>query len=186
MALNGSVTSQWATTDEEGQYVVSVPYGKYRIDGFELDTSTANTVLAGKIGHPQKAHSSDNFEVTKNSNGRGLILKFVDPIIKKISKRQFSVSESVVINWDPYPGASQYTIQIYEKMEPYTFIGNSALFEWSKRPSMSDTAFDLKKYGVKLKPEHFYVVEINAQNDRMATISETDRTYYGYDFEIIE
>ena len=186
LPLNGRVVSQWATTDEKGRYAISVPYGEYRIDGYELDSTTANRVLAGKIAHPQFPHSSDNFDVTKDSNGRGLVLRFVDPIKKKIPKKTFSESESVVINWAPYPGAHQYTIQVYEKTEPYSFTGGDTLFEWGDLPKTSDASLDLGKHEVKLRPGHFYVVNIVALDDRMAPISETDRKHSGYDFEITE
>ena len=36
LALNGSVMSQWATTGAAGRYEIGVPFGGYRIDGFEL------------------------------------------------------------------------------------------------------------------------------------------------------
>lgn len=186
LALNGSVMSQWATTDAEGQYTVSVPYGKYKIDGFELDTTTADSVLAGKIDHPQNAHSSGTFEVQKDSHGRGLTFRFVNPIKKNISKKKFSISESVVLNWTRYPGASQYSIQIYENSDPHAYIGQNAIFDWSKRPRISSTSFNLKEHGVEIKAGHFYVVEIDAEDDRMGIISQTARVYTGYDFEVVD
>ena len=80
-ALNGDVMSQWATTGAAGHYEIGVPYGKYLIDGFDLDTETANSVLAGKIEHPQNPISSGTFEVAAGAPGHGLKLEFVDPVV---------------------------------------------------------------------------------------------------------
>ena len=44
LALNSAVMSQWATTDADGRYEVALPYGKYRIDGYELDSSSAQAM----------------------------------------------------------------------------------------------------------------------------------------------
>ncbi len=184
LALNGSIMSQWATTDSEGTYSVRVPYGEYKIDGFEFDSNSANSILAGKIHHPQNAHSSAKFEVSKENKGRGLRFRFIDPIEKNIDKNKYSISDDIVINWAPYPEASQYSIQIYEKSDPHAYIGNNPLFDWSTRPRVSDTSFNLKEHGVKLKAGNFYVVEIDAHDERMGIISETHRMHSGYDFEI--
>lgn len=186
LALNGSVMSQWATTDAEGKYIVSVPYGDYRIDGFELDPTSANLLLAGKIDYPQNAISSAAFEVTRDSIGRGLTLKFVDPVIKKILKNKFSASEDIVLHWDSYPGASQYKLQIYEKADPNDYMGNNTIFRWSNRPSVTSTSFDLKKHGLELKAGHFYVFAVDANDDKMNIISKTADMYTGYDFEVVE
>lgn len=185
LALNGSVMSQWAITGASGKYKINVPYGKYAIDGFELDVSTANRVLANKINYPQNAHSSSTFEVSEKNEGRGLDLKFVDPILKKIDKSKFSTSEAVVLEWEPFPRATEYFVQIYEKTDPYTW-SNNALFQWSDRPKLSEARINLKEYGVPLKPGHFYVLEIEASDERHRILSETVRTSSGYDFEVVE
>lgn len=185
LALNGTIMSQWATTDSNGQYIISVPYGKYIIDGFELDQSIANKVLPNKINHPQIPHSSRAFEVTANSKGRGLNFKFVDPIIKKFEKSKYSVAEDIILEWEQYPGASQYSIQIYEKSDPHSW-SNNTLFKWSDQPKLTKASIKLNNYDVNLKPGYFYVVEIDARNKGMAILSETARTHTGYDFEVVE
>jgi hypothetical protein len=184
LALNGSIMSQWAITDSDGTYSVSVPYGEYKIDGFELDLKSANSILAGKINHPQNAHSSDKFEVSKENKGLGLKFRFIDPIEKNISKNIYSTSEEIILKWEPYPAATQYSIQIFEKTDPHAFIGNKTLFDWSSKPIISDTSFNLKQHSIKLKAGHFYVVEIIARDDNMDIVSQTHRMHSGYDFEI--
>src|SRR5690349_15045787 len=56
LALNGSVMSQWAISNADGRYEIAVPYGKYRVDGYELDSSVAQDVLAGKTDSPRQGH----------------------------------------------------------------------------------------------------------------------------------
>ena len=186
LALNGSVKSQWATTDTEGKYIISVPYGEYRIDGFELDRDAANSVLAGKIMSPNYASSSGLFNVTANSTGRGLTFNFVDPVEKIISKIKYSVSEDIIINWSSHSGASNYQVQVFEKSDPYAYIGNNTVFDWRHRPTVLDTSFDLKKHGIKLKPNHYYSIEIKALDDKMRVLSESYQTHNGYDFEVTD
>lgn len=185
LALNGSVMSQWATTDSNGKYTIKVPYGEYRIDGFELDRSSANSVLVNKIDHPQNAHSSSKFRVSEDAAGQGLGFRFIDPIVKNIPKNRFSLSEDIVIGWLAYPGASQYTVQVLEKSDPSEF-GNEALFEWSDRPTVSDTSINLKEHNVALKAGHYYVLELDALDDSKGIISKTAFTFQGFDFEVVE
>lgn len=185
-ALNGSVMSQWATSGADGAYSISVPYGKYRIDGYELDRDAADSVLAGKISLPNNPFSSKSFVVARDSKGYGLNLGYVDPIELNIPKQKYSLSDNIVIGWAPYADASQYTIQMYEKSDPYEFGGNKTLFDWQNRPKISGTAFDLKEHGIKLKAGKFYVVEISAQDKNGGTISQTADSHTGYDFEVTE
>jgi hypothetical protein len=185
-ALNGNVMSQWATSGADGAYSVSVPYGKYRIDGYELDREAADSVLAGKISLPHNPFSSKAFVVARDSKGYGPNLGYVDPIELNIPKQKYSLSENIVIGWAPYPDASQYSIQLYEKSDPYEFGDTTTLFDWRNRPKISGTAFDLKENGIKLKAGKFYVVEISAQDKNGGMISQTANSHTGYDFEVTE
>ena len=184
LALNGRVMSQWATTDANGRYAIQVPFGEYRIDGYELDQASANTSLPGKIGHPLTPHTSGNFKVSKDSPGRGPDFRFVSPVTMNMPKNSFPAGEDVIIGWHPYPGASQYMVQIYEKNSPYGFTGNNRLFDWSHRPVVSETNINLAEYQVELKPGDFYTVEISAMDDNMNILSRTVNKYRKYDFEI--
>jgi hypothetical protein len=187
LALNGSVMSQWATSDESGQYIVPVPYGEYKIDGFELNHASANRTLRGMIGHPQMEHTSQKFSVTNDSPGYGLDFKFISPVEKIIPRNRFSSSEDVVIKWKAYPGATQYRIQIHEKTDPRGYNMPEQLFEWQHLPVVSDTSIDLSDfYDAELKAGHFYKIEIDALDDNMNLLSTTARNYSGYDFEIIK
>lgn len=184
-ALNNSVMSQWATTDLDGQYIINVPYGKYIIDGFELDQTSADKVLPGKILHPQSPHSSSDFEVSEGSIGHGINFKFIDPVIKEFTKNKYSANEEIILEWQPFAGATLYSIQIYEKPEPYVW-SNKTLFKFSEMPIVSEPRINLSEYNLTLKPGYFYCVDIYAKNKGMDMLSESFRNYSGYDFEIIE
>lgn len=185
LALNGSVMSQWVSTDVRGRYEISVPYGEYVIQGFQLDQKTADKVLANRINHPQTSVSSQVFEVSESDTGRGPKFRFVDPVVKSISKNKYSLSEEIVLEWQPYPEAEQYSVQIIEKPDPYAW-SNKTLFPWSEKPTLSDTAINVNKYDIDLKPGHFYILEVSAEDAQGNPLSETAGRHTGYDFEVVE
>ena len=186
LALNGSVMSQWATTGADGQYAIGVPYGEYRVDGFSLDTETADSVLAGKIGHPRNPYSGGTFEVAEGVPGDGLNLKFVDPVVLNVQKNRFAASEDIVIRWKPYPGAKEYVVQIYERADPNMFGGNDVVFPWSERPVVNEPMVNLSDYDVDLKAGHYYSVSIEARAEAWLPISRTADRFGGYDFKVVE
>src|SRR5262249_22940835 len=84
LVLNEGVMSQWADNDAPGRYVIPVPYGKYRIDGYELGYDTAGAVLAGKNDSPlnHRFHRGEPFIVAEGKPGPGLDLAYVAPVVK--------------------------------------------------------------------------------------------------------
>jgi hypothetical protein len=178
--------SQWATTGADGQYQIGVPYGDYRIDGFDLDTKTANSVLAGKIGHPQNPISSDRFEVADDAPGPGLDLEFVDPVEMDIPKKRFSADEDVVIRWKPYPGAQEYEVQIFERAHPRGYGPSEPVFPWSDRPVVNEPFINLGDYAVELKAGRYYTVAVEARAGAWEPLSRTGHRFRGFDFEIAE
>ncbi|BEU02288.1 hypothetical protein OAG1_10880 [Agarivorans sp. OAG1] len=185
LALNGSVLSQWAVTDENGIYRVSVPYGEYRIDGYELDYFVANKVLPNKIEHPENRNSTNQFQVVEGQKGSGLKFRFVDPIVKKSDKSQYSKNEKVTLKWEPYPEAAEYTVQVYEKADANSWK-SSNLFIWPMRPKVALTELDLSQYEIELKPGYFYAFEVEARNSKGSLLSNTNREHFEFDFEIVE
>lgn len=182
LALNGNVLSQWAVTNSTGEYIIQVPYGKYRIDGYELDKSAADNVLGGKIDHPQNPHSGAVQYIDKENEGYGLNFKFIDPVIKKIKKR-YPLSEDIVLAWEPYPGASQYSIQLFEKTDPNIW-SSKTVFPYSKTPVVSETEINLTALGISLKPNHFYILQVYAKDKNNTLLSESPRIYDDFDFVI--
>ena len=103
-----------------------------------------------------------------------------------MTKKRFSASEDVVIEWLAYPGATQYRIQLLEKKEPHGFARTKRLFEWQHRPVISETRVNLSDFfDTELKAGHFYSVEVSAFDDNTNLLSETAHDYRGYDFEIV-
>ncbi len=184
LALNGKVMSQWATTNSSGEYAISVPYGEYKIDGYELDRKSANEILSGLIDSPMNIHFSGSFTVAKGKQGVGINFRFVDPVIKTINQTTYNVNGPVMISWKPYSGAESYNIQIYEKSSPHEYLGTNTLFAWSGRPKTNETTIDLKTYTQDLKSGYYYSYEISAMDENGQQISESAKSHQGYDFEI--
>ncbi len=184
LALNGSVMSQWAQSNSEGKYTVNVPYGVYQIDGYELDADVANRILTNKIDHPQNPHSSSAQKVDAMNVGYGLNFKFVDPIKKNI-KSKYSISEEVILEWEPYPDASRYSIDIFEKSDPNVW-SNKRIFKQSMTPIVTEPRINLTERDANLKVGHFYVVQIYARDKEGEMLSLSPRIHQGYDFQITE
>jgi hypothetical protein len=168
LALNDSVMSEWAETDAAGQYSVSVPFGKYRIDGYQLDYKTANAVLSGKTDVPRNGPpgSDDIMTVTEGNSGRGLDLEYVDPVRKKGPAGEVSLTKPVILEWEAYPGAAEYEIQLTEARDANDYASWQQLFKCCNLPRAKGTSFDVSKRGVTLKKAHVYYVEITALDAR--------------------
>lgn len=186
LALNGSVMSQWAVSDSAGIYTISLPYGKYRIDGYELDYSTANSALAGKTDNPQNAHSSEIMVIGEGKPGKGLNLDYVEPVIIKGPAGEVSLSNPIIISWEPYPNAGFYRVQLVEEKDPRDFREQKRLFEWSKRPKIQGTSFDISEYGIELKKGYYYTVEIDALDINQWKISESAGQHGSPNFWVVE
>lgn len=99
-ALNGEVFSTWATTETDGRFEVAVPYGEYRVDGFEMNHSTAREVLHGLTNFPRNGHSTGVFTVSEDEVGTGLILRFVEPIKRLKGKRTYGPEDYDISAFD--------------------------------------------------------------------------------------
>lgn len=186
LALEGSAYTQWAVTNDEGKYAIPVPYGEYQLAGFELDRRSADGALPNKILHPARHHSTQRFQVAEDHPGLGLSLDFVDPV-KLLSKgARYRSGDEVLLRWNPYPGASSYSVQIYVKDKPEEFGGRDQLFTWSSRPNVSEPEINLSRHGVELKPGKFYGVHVQARGDGGEILSENHRAHDGFHFQITE
>jgi len=183
LALNGSVYSQWVVTDVRGEYRISVPYGEYRIDGYDLDHESANRVLTGLISHPGQYYGRATFLVAESEPGRGMSFRFVTPVTTHFDKRRFDAGESVTVRWDAYPGATQYRLQVAERADPDDWR-STYIFDFSDRPSVLDTEAELRSLGAALKPGYAYSVHVQALDENMRVLSETPHSFRDTDFEI--
>jgi len=174
LGLNESVMSGWTTTDAAGKYAISVPYGKYRVDGYQLDYSIVDRLLGGKVDSPQNYNaygSNAIIEVAQGQPGKGPDFAYVDPVRKKGPKGKVSLSVPVVLEWEAYPGAEGYLVQLVEQKDERDFASQKRLIDWSKLPTVSGTSLNLSERGIQLKKGYSYTVEIHALDARWRSIS---------------
>lgn len=187
LALNHAAMSQWATTGADGKYEVAVPYGKYQVNGHELDSRTAERVLSGKIDSPRFGMPELGvIVVAEGKRATGPDLAYVDPVKRKGPVGEASLSKPVVASWENYPGASAYRLQVAEQRSPTDWEEQKRLFDWRDRPVVEGTSADLGKLGAKLKKGFFYRVEIEALDAKRRPISESPRHGDGSGFRVVD
>jgi hypothetical protein len=188
LAVNGKALTQWVFTDANGQYIINVPYGDYRIDGYEFDKSIADRLLTGKIEqNSRNDYTSSVITISKDQQGRGILFRFVDPIKLKIPKNKYSIHEQIEISWDHHPDADKYKIQLLFKEQPYGPGGRILFKNWNAVPTVSDNSFTFHAEEHGLKIGLFYSVEISAlKNKNNRRFTTNIRKSGGYDFEITE
>lgn len=187
LALNGAVMSQWTLSGADGAYEVAVPYGKYRVDGYELDSSVAHRLLGGKIEGPREhTHPQANVVVAEGKPARGLDFVFVEPVRKKGPEGDVSRTQPVVLSWEPYPGASGYRVQITEYQDPADYAAYKQLFPWREQPFTQSTNLSLAEQKVALKNGYYYMVQIQALDSKNRVLSETPRSFRKADFRVVD
>ena len=187
LALNGAVMSQWAATGADGRYQVALPYGKYRVDGYELDSSVAHRVLAGKTDGPRLGfHPQEVTVVEAGRIGQGPDLAYVEPVRKLGPRGDVSLAQPVIVSWEPYPGAAAYRLQLVEQQDPRDYETQRRVFEWRDRPVVSGTSADLVALSAGLKKGHHYTLEIEALDERRRTLSQSTRNFDRADFRVVE
>lgn len=187
LALNGSVLSQWAVTDSEGRYKVPVPPGEYKIHGYELDRRSANQTLSGLIGPPDRqAPKEERFTLESGQSAPGLNLEYIAPVAKLAPTGQVSLDSQIVARWEAYPGADHYLLQVLKSPRSEFLDTRQVVFEWQDRPRIDGTEVDLRDIGVPLEAGQFYYLEIIALGPDGRRLSQTPRTYWSSDFEVIE
>jgi hypothetical protein len=184
LRLNSQAKSEWVLTDAQGRYEISVPSGKYLVNGYDLDNDTANRLLSGKILHPGCRFSCRNesvMAVGPANPGRGLDFEFIDPVESLGPDGDIPLGSELVARWKPYPGAARYRITVYERKSE-TGSGGwswSSTFDWNDRPEVKGESIDLIKAGLKPAAEQSYSVMIEALDARGATLSETPSRMMG-------
>jgi hypothetical protein len=153
-------------------------------NGFEIDSASADQVLAGKILHPSVRYSGDLFSVSEKFPGKGIELVFIDPVQLSVSKKEFSGTEDILIEWSPYPGALQYGIQVYEFEKPGSSGKGSKWFEADERPQGTGNSIYLGQLGHQIRAGYYYIIEIEALDSNSEVISKTPQSGSGYDVHI--
>jgi hypothetical protein len=188
LALNDGVMSDWAETDASGRYAVSVPYGRYRVDGYELDYAVVDAVLGGKTDSPMNGPSGSEQIMTlaEGKPGQGVNLAYVDPVRKKAPQGEISLSKPVVLEWQAYPGATQYEIQLTEMRDPRDFHSRRQVFECCSRPRVSGTSFNVAERGVSLKKGYSYSFDVTALDAEGRRLADSAGRFMNADFSVTE
>lgn len=186
LALNDSIYSQWATTDSNGRYEIRVPPGSYSVDGYKLDHYNTNKTLGGKIDYPYNSHSTGIIKLEEGQKGRALDLEYVNPVVNISPKGEFSLSKPVNITWDTYLNAKYYQLQIIEQKNVHDFKLRNRLFKWKERPIVNEPSFDLIVHGIALKKDYFYFIEITALDNKMRMLSTSKRSFYNFNFKVVD
>ncbi len=172
--FNGNVVSELATSDVNGEYIINVPYGEYRIDGWKIDHETADKHLAGKILEPELHFVSKNIEVTENKIAKGPSLNFIDPIKILRPLGIIPYTENIELEWSQVNDTKLYRIQIIDRGLNLRGIDYRPLFQtFNDRPTTPKTSISTKEMGINLEPGHFYILEIEALNEVNRPISES-------------
>jgi hypothetical protein len=186
LALNGAVMSQWTTSGADGRYEVALPYGKYRVNGYELDSSVAHQVLAGKTDAPRHGlFHEEVIAVEAGRPGQGPDFAFVAPVRKLGPRGDVSLAGPVIASWQPYPGAAAYRLQLTEQRDPGDYENQRHVFEWRERPVVSGTSADLAALAAGLKKDHYYTLEVEALDDRRRALSQSPRHFGRADFRVL-
>jgi len=186
LALNGEVFSQFGTSGADGRYEISVPYGKYRIDGYKLDSTSANSALPGKIDNPANVHDSGVLTVAEGRDGKALDLDFVDPVKKLGPQGEVALGQPLVASWAPYPGATEYRIQLVEQSTPGSPMTQKRLFDWDSQPKTAATMINLTERGIKLRKGYHYSFEVSALDSMGRELSNTPSSWRHPDFQAVE
>ncbi|MFN8755066.1 MAG: hypothetical protein ACK5YB_05890 [Burkholderiales bacterium] len=193
LRLNSQAKSGWVVTDAQGRYEISVPSGKYMVNGYDLDQEIANRLLSGKILHPGCRFSCSNdsaMSVDPANPGRGLEFDFIDPVEALGPDGDIPLGSELIARWKPYPGAARYRITVYQRKSESGTAGWSwsSTFDWKDRPVVKGESLDLIKAGLKPEADQSYSVSIEALDARGATLSETPSKMMGDDarFRIVK
>ncbi|GAA4358435.1 hypothetical protein [Kangiella marina] len=183
LALNQFEYSPWAETSSEGVYEVKLPYGNYNINGYQLGRGNTHRVLSGAINKPGNFFNSKVVQVEKGKPERGLDLAFVSTVKKVLKRKEFERSQDVILEWDKYPGAERYSIEILKNKRQ-----NKIEFEKVLPTHDLDrniTNISLTDLDLNLEPG-YYVYNIKAFDASGQLISTSGQKYLGFDFRIKE
>jgi len=175
--MSDKARSQWATTNKDGVYTISLPEGKYLYQGWELDTRSANDVLADKIKIDRC--DRDNERTMSIAGGKpalGPDFYFVDPVIPTQPLGEVELKD-VIFEWEPYPGASYYEVSVIDRGtcdqdRKFDYMG-----DWKNRPKIGQTAISASGLGIQLASGHNYNWNVTAYDVNGRFMSQTGRDY---------
>lgn len=162
LPLNGAVWSQWVATDVNGGYRIPVPPGEYRVDGFELDPTSADKLLPGLTMSPDcDTDDIGILVVSEGASADGPNFEFV-PVIRIATRNlEIATGEPAVVAWEPSPGATEYRVDVMERRigqrtGPIGFLTDPGGI------IVKSNSLDLNAIGPALKAGYSYSVSIDA------------------------
>jgi hypothetical protein len=182
----GKLIGRITASGNDGRYEISVPYGKYRIDGYTLDSSSADAALPGKVDNPRNEHDSGVFTVAAGRDGRALDLDFLEPVKKLAPQGEVSAAQPLILSWEPYPGASEYRIQLVEQAERGSPISQKHLFNWNSQPKTAATSINLSDHGIKLRKGYYYIYQVAALDGTGRELSNSPSAWRHPDFQAVD
>lgn len=180
LALNGSLWSQWADVDSQGNYNISVPFGEYQVNGFELDFRSADKVLPNQISHPNQRLKTQSFVVSEEENGAGLALSFVEPVVKLSLVESYDNPKDVILRWQPYQGASKYLVRL--SVKDSADASRSSSVDTQNKLIVETTELKLKEHSIPLEKSKYYTFEVLAADEFDRLLSKSVSKYGEYDF----
>ena len=180
LLLNEKVSYQWARSDANGLYSVSVPAGRYVVTGYEPDSEIANELLSGMIMYPEQhgaGQLSEPMPVMPGKPGVGLDFNYAAPVVLIEPVGVVAGNGKVVASWEEYPGAAAYRLPLEERQSERKFESTIFLPTESRPPQVTTNSVDLSTIGVKLKPGNFYILHIEALDKSGVPISKTADSY---------
>ena len=92
----------------------------------------------------------------------------------------------VVLEWEAYPAAATYQVQLTEAQDPRNYSTRRQVFECCSRPSVSGTSFNLSERGVKLKKGYSYFFDISAVDVRGRILADSSGKQLKPDFMVTD
>ncbi|HLQ26018.1 MAG TPA: hypothetical protein VK138_09085 [Acidiferrobacterales bacterium] len=204
LALNGQYETGVVITDRDGVFTVRVPVGAWRIN--RLDTEEWKDrpkdpdlmVVTGKEGRLENGTYQEaewwrgqGLEVAVTEKPPGDFVTFViRPLVKLQwpAKRREAVPASAakdIIQWDIYPGATDYRVSISElKREGQT----TQIIPVAARLLTGTTRLALKdiKAVASVGQKHEYEVEVRAFAKDGGFLSKSDQHFEGHRFDLTD
>ncbi len=182
--LLSGIRSAWTTSDSQGFYVVRVPPGKYRYQGFELDHAVADSALSGML--QQNTHDLPVLpyvEASPEKPGVGPEFAFVAAVTALSPLgRETLARNRVRLAWEPYPGAAEYEVSLMESDER----GRSSRGLVNQPPLRTSDTFLLVPDRVALSAGKVYswsVTAFNARGDELSRSPEFHRSQAAFKVE---
>jgi len=181
LALNSRLWSPWLSTDRDGYYSFDLPYGEYSIDGYQLDSNSADRLLPGAVDFPHVIQRVEPLKVDDSGPAQGFEFRYVYPVRVQWPVGSVTIDQARQVVWDPYPGAASYTLRVDRRDSAPTPNGLRKV--WMVQ-NLAETSARLPPDALYLAPGIYDIVvwAIDANGEAIATVPG----YRGVEFQIVE